>query len=279
LKKYLIFLLILLSSCNYFLKKKSERILARAYDDYLYESDLKGVIAPGVSPEDSANLARNFIDAWVRQRLVLHQAQDNLTEQQLDFTVRLENYKNSLTIFEYEQELVAQKLDTIVNDDEISRYYSDNQKNFLLKENIVQLQYVKLPIRSKNIRQLKSLLVSDAPEDKTKLSELAEKYAEDYFLDDQNWLLLNDVLMQIPIRTYNQEEFLKTHHVVEVQDSAFDYIIRFRDFKIKDNISPLDFEKERIRNIILNKRKMDLIGKMQQDVYNAALKSKNFDIY
>jgi hypothetical protein len=279
LKKSFIFLLIFLCSCNYFFKKKSERILARAYDDYLYESDLKGVIVPGVSKEDSATLAQNFIDAWVRQKLLIRQAQNNLTEQQLDFSIQLENYRNSLTIFRYEQELVAQKLDTIVTEDEISRYYAENQRNFLLKENIVQLQYVKLPIRSKNIQQFKRLLVSDASEDKTKLSELAEKYAEDYFLDEQNWLLLNDILAQIPIRTYNQEEFLRTHQVVEVQDSAFDYIIRFRDFKIKDNISPLDFEKERIRNIILNKRKMDLISKMNQDVYDAALKAKDFEVY
>jgi hypothetical protein len=281
LKQTIVFflILILLSSCSYFLKKKSERILARAYDEYLYESDLKGVIPSGLSPEDSTNLARNFIDAWVRQKLLLQQAKNNLSEDQMDFSRQLENYQNSLTIYEYEHELVNQKLDTIVNDEEIARYYEENQKNFLLKENIVQLQYVKLPLRSSKIQQLKTLLLSDASEDKTRLSELAEKNAADYFLDDQNWMLLNDVLMQIPIKTYDQEEFLRTHHIVEVQDTAFDYIVRFRDFKIKDNVSPLSFEQDRIRNIILNKRKMELINKMHQDVYDNALKKKDFEIF
>jgi hypothetical protein len=279
LKKGLVFFLIFLTSCTYFLKKKTERILARAYDDYLYESDLKGVIPPGVSPKDSANLAKNFIEAWVRQKLLIRQAENNLTNQQMDFSIQLENYKNSLTIYGYEHELVNQKLDTVVSDDEIATYYTANQQNFLLKENIVQLQYVKLPLKSQNVKQLKNLLNSDASEDKTRLSELAEKYAADYFLDDQNWLLLNDILTQIPIKTYNQEEFLKTHHVVEVQDSVYYYIIRFRDFRIKDNISPLSFEKERIKNIILNKRKMDLINKMHQDVYENALKKNDFEIF
>jgi hypothetical protein len=275
----LFFLVLLLSSCSYFFKKKSERILARVYDENFFESDLKGVIPPGISREDSANLARNFIDAWVRQKLLIQQAKNNLNEEQMDFSKQLENYRNSLTIYEYEHELVNQKMDTIVSDEEISRYYDENQKNFLLKEKIVQLQYVKVPLRSTKVQQLKSLLLSDASEDKTRLSELAEKYAADYFLDDQNWMLLNDVLMQIPIKTYDQEDFLRTHHLVEVQDSAYDYIIRFRDFKIKDNVSPLSFEKERIRNIILNKRKMDLINKMQQDVYDNALKKKDFEIF
>jgi hypothetical protein len=271
--------LIFLTSCSYFFKKKTERVLARAYDDYLYESDLKGVIPPGASAKDSANLARNFIDTWVHQKLLIQQAKNNLTNQQMDFSTQLENYKNSLTIYEYEHELVNQKLDTIVSDEEIENYYASNQKNFLLKENIVKLQYVKVPLKSQNLSQLRKLLNSDASADKTRLSELAEKYAADYFLDDQNWLLLNDVLTQIPIKTYNQEEFFKTHHILEVQDSAYYYLIRFRDFRIKDNISPLSFEKERIRNIILNKRKMDLINKMHQDVYQSALKKNDFEIY
>ena len=175
--------------------------------------------------------------------------------------------------------MVNQKLDTLISDGEIEAYYNENQKNFLLKENIVLLQYVKLPLSSKNANRFKALLYSDEPADKTSLSELSEKYAVDYFLDDQNWLLFNDVLNQLPIKTYDQEEYLKNHKNIETQDSLYYYIIRFRDFKIKENVSPLSFEKERIRHIILNKRKMELIGKMHRDVYDNALKKRDFEIY
>jgi len=279
LKQGLIFILIFLASCSYFFDRKNERILARVYDDYLYESDLKEVVPPGTSPEDSANLARNFIDAWVRQKLLIRQAQNNLTEEQMDFTRQLENYKNSLLIFEYEHELVNQKLDTIISEEEIETYYSENQGNFLLKENIVQMQYVKLPLNSNNTRQFKQLIYSDESADKTRLSELAEKYAADYFLDNQNWLLFNDVMAQIPIKTYNQEEYLKNHQNLEVRDSLYYYIVRFKDFRIKETISPLSLEKDRIRNIILNKRKMELINKMREDLYNNALKKHDFEIF
>ena len=254
-------------------------MLARAYDDYLYESDLEGVIPPGTKPEDSATLAGNFIDSWIRQKLLVRQAENNLAGDQVDFSRQLESYKNSLTIYEYEHELVNQKLDTLISDGEIEAYYNENQKNFLLKENIVLLQYVKLPLSSKNVNRFKALLYSDEPADKTSLSELSEKYAVDYFLDDQNWLLFNDVLNQLPIKTYDQEEYLKNHKNIETQDSLYYYIIRFRDFKIKENVSPLSFEKDRIRHIILNKRKMELIGKMHRDVYDNALKKRDFEIY
>jgi hypothetical protein len=280
LNRLIIILLVFLTAgCSGFFRKKTERTLARVQDDYLYESDLQGVIPGGTAPKDSSVLAKNFINSWVRQRLIIHQAEKNLTSEQMDFTHQLENYRNSLVIYEYENALVKQKLDTIILEDEIETYYDANHQNFLLKDNIVQFQYVKLPLRSPKISQFKKLLRSDESVDKTRLAEQCEQFAADYFLDDQNWLLFNDVLKQIPIRTYNQEEFLQNHREVEYQDSMFVYLVRFRDFKIKEGVSPLSFEKERIRNIILNKRKIDLITKMHDDLYEKAVKNNDFEVY
>ena len=279
MKKHILVLLIILTGCSAFFKKKTEHAVARVYDEYLYESELKSIIPPGTLAKDSITLAKSYIDNWIHQRLVIHQAEKNLTSTQMDFTQQLENYKNSLIIFTYENELVKQKLDTLVTDEDIETYYDANQQNFLLKDNIVQFQYVKLPLKSSYIKQFKKLLASNNLEEKTRLYQQCEQYAADYFLDDQNWVLFNDLLKQIPIKTYNQEEFLKNHRDLEYQDSAFIYLVRFKDFKIKENISPLSFERERIRNVILNKRKIDLTKRMHEDLFEQAQKHNDFEIY
>jgi hypothetical protein len=266
-------------SCTSFFKKKSEQVLARVHDEYLYESDLTGLVAAGTLAKDSVLITRNFIDNWVRQQLIIQQAKKNLTSAQMDFTQQLENYKNSLIIFAYENALVRQNLDTLITDEEIRNYYDANQQNFLLKDNIVQIQYVKLPLKSTHLKQIKKLMISDNQEAKNTLAELCEKNASDYFLDNENWLLFNDLLKQIPIKTYNQEEYLKNHRDLEYQDSAFIYLVHFKDFKIKESTSPLNFEKQRIRDIILNKRKIELIGKMQDDIYSNAQKKNVFEIF
>lgn len=253
--------------------------MARVDNDYLYESDLTGVVSPGTLPKDSILITKNFIDNWIRQRLVIQQAEKNLSKDQLDFSRQLDNYKNSLTIYAYENALVRQNLDTLITDDEIQNFYEANQQNFLLKDNIVQVQYVKLPLKSTMSKQIKKLLISGNPEDKNRLADLCEKHAADYFLDGENWLLFNDVLKQIPVRTYNQEEFLKNHRDLEYQDSTYTYLLRFKDFKIKESISPLNFEKQHIRDMILNKRKMELIGRMQEDIFSNAQKKNIFEIY
>jgi hypothetical protein len=278
-KKLALVLLIIITGCSAFFKKKTEHAVARVYNEYLYESDLKSVIPKGTPSKDSIGLAKSYIDNWVHQKLVIHQAEQNLTSAQMDFTQQLDNYKNSLIIYTYENELVKQKMDTLVTDEDVENYYDVNQQNFLLKDNIVQLQYVKLPLKSAYIKQFRKLLGSDIPSDKTRLFRQCEQYASDYFLDDQNWLPFNDLLKQIPIKTYNQEEFLKNRRDLEYQDSAFIYLVRFKDFKIKESVSPLSFEKEHIRNIILNKRKIDLTKKMHEDIFEQAQKKNDFEIY
>lgn len=278
-KAALILLMIQLASCSVFFKKKTERVLARVNDEYLYESELKGLVLSGTSAEDSIAVVRDYIDTWIRKKLLLNQAKNNLPESELDFTDQLAEYENSLVIYAYEKALVEQKLDTLVGDEEIEAYYHDNIGNFLLKENILKFRYVKLPAGSSQAAQVKRLLDADDPSSLTRLSELCEKEAADYFLDSENWFSFSDVMKEIPVRSSNEEEFIRSNRNFEYHDSAFVYIIRIRDFRIKDNISPIEYEKGRIRNIILNKRKMDLINEMHQAVYQSAQKRNDFEIF
>ncbi len=278
-KIIIIISMVFLVSCSGFFRKKTDRTLAKVYDDYLYVSDLEGVVPKGTFGRDSITLTRNYIDTWVHQRLVIHQAEENLNSDQMDFSRQLEDYKNSLIIFAYENELVKQKLDTIVTDEDIINHYEQNKQNFLLKENIVLIRYVKLPIKSKVVKQFKKLLDSNDPADKLRLADECEKHASDFYLDDQNWILFNDLLNQVPIKTYNQEEFLQNRKEFEYQDSAYIYLVKFQDFKIKESVSPLSFEQDRIRNIILNKRKIELIQKMREDLFLKASKNNDFEIF
>jgi len=279
LKQTLFLLLILLTSCTTFFKKKTERVLARVEKEYLYESDLKGIIPAGTSAKDSLELTRNFIENWVRQKLMIHQAVSNLNKDQMDFTRQLEDYKNSLIIFAYENALVSQKLDTVIPDAEARNYYDANPQNFLLKENIIRLQYVKLPLNSSFLKQFKKLLTSDRAEDRGQLEDLCTRGAIGYFLDDQRWLYFSEITKQLPLRTDNPEEILKTNRVVEIKDSVYQYLVRIKEVLLKENLAPFELEKQRIRDILLNKRKIELINKMQEDVYSKALQKNDFEIF
>jgi hypothetical protein len=274
----LLFALILLTSCSGFFKKKTERTLARAYGEYLFESDMKGVVSPGTPAKDSIMIVKSYVDNWIRQRLILHQAGKNLQSSQLDFSKQLENYKNSLIIFEYENQLIHQKLDTVVTDDEISNYYNTNPNTFLVRDIIVRVQYAKLPLKSKFIPQARLLLLSNKPDDRNKLADLCEQKSFGYFIDDQKWIYFSELMNQIPLRPADREDFLKKNRQVEVSDPTFTYLIRFNDYRLKDSNSPLELEKQKIHDIILNKRKMELLGRMHEYIYQDALKKNDFEV-
>lgn len=223
-------------------------------------------------------MLNEYIDNWVHQQVILAQAGKNLSKEGKDFSKQLEDYKNSLIIYRYESQLISQRLDTAVSDEEIFQYYDKNKANFELKENIVKVIYVKIP-RNVPPATPRMLISSNKPQDQKKLQDFCHKYAVNYYLDDQNWLLFNDILKEIPIVTYNQEEYLKNNRIIEIQDSASTYLMNIKGFMIKEGLSPLSFERNNIKDIIINRRKLVLIENMRNDIYNTALKNGNIEIF
>ncbi len=276
---FAVFGLILLNACTYPLFKKEETVLARVGDEYLYEEELKDLIPEGTSPKDSIILVRNFVNNWVKTTLMVHQAEKNLTGRQLNFDQQLRDYKNSLITFKYESEWIKQNLDTVVSEEEIETYYKDHLSNFELKENIVKVLYVVLDkdaeqdLNINAVFNLPDSLMLDS------LEVLCEQYANLYYLDTSNWVRFSKLQKRIPIETYNQELFLKENKFVRLSKEEEVYLVKFFDYKIKDDISPLELEYDDIRNIIINKRKMELIKKMRNDIYKNALTNKEFEIY
>jgi hypothetical protein len=253
--------------------------LAKVDQTWLYLDEVTPSIPEGARENDSVFAVRSFVDNWVRQQLLLKHAEDNLKEMKPDFEKQLQDYQNALLIFSYEQELVRQKLDTAVTEQEIKAYYDANLEDFILKENIVKVLYVKLYRNESTLPQFRKLIQSDNQQDRLKLANFARQNAVNYFLDDDVWLYFNDLLKEVPIITYNQEAWLSNRRFVEIQDSTFYYLLNVRDFKIGDNFSPISMERDRIKYTIINKRKAEIISNLSQELFDRAARKKRFETY
>lgn len=253
--------------------------IARANDDYLYLDEIRDIVPSGTSSKDSIDLVNKHIDNWLHETLVIQKAEDNLTDEQKNVETQLQDYRNSLITYTYEKELVEQKLDTLVSLEEIEKYYESNQGNFELKDNIIKVIYVKVNKKAPGINDLKKWYKSDNIKDRERLADYCHQFAENFYLNDDSWLLFDDLLKEIPIQAYNKELFLQNNRFVEVTDSTNNYFLNIKGFKIRNSRSPLSFESENIKNIILNKRKLELITKMKEDIYNDAANSNKIEIY
>lgn len=273
---FLFVVLCFLHSCKI---KKTEAPVARVFDKYLYRDDIAAIVPPGVSAKDSVQLIQGFINTWIRQNLIMKKAELNLPEEMKNVEKQLDDYRTSLIIYAYEKELVRQKLDTVISEAEIENYYQHNMHEFELKDYIVKVLYVKLEKNSPELNKVKKWYQSAQGDDLKKLEEYCRKFAVNFFVDTEVWLFFDDLLREIPIETFNKEEFLKRHKPIEFEDATHLYLLNILDYRLKDDTSPLSVVRENIRNMLLNKRKITLIEAMRKDIFQDALERENFEIY
>jgi len=271
-----------ITSCDFknkFRKEKEPGVVARVHDKYLYSDEISSMMQPGTSKEDSTLLAGNFIQNWIKQQLILHKAETNLDDEKKDVEKKLTEYRNSLITYIYETELIRQKLDTLVSESEIEKYYIENKTNFELKDNIIKVLYLRVKKDAPKLKKVKDWYKSSSPKDRVLLEEYCYQFASDFHLDDDKWLLFDDLLKKVPVKPFDKETFLRNNRHVEIEDSTDVYLVNIKEMKIRESLSPLSFVKDDIRVLIINKRKLDLIRQMEKAIYDEALEKNEFEIY
>ena len=257
---------------------KKDHALARVFDKYLYEDDIQDIVPAGTAPDDSAAIVANYIQQWIQEMVVLEKAENNISD---NFEKELQNYKNSLITYNYERLIVEQQLDTNVADTAIQNYYNKHRETFTLKNNILRTVYVKMPAKSKNVQKIRTILSGNDLSDKkiVELERLAANEATAYNFDQSAWITFFDFQHIIPVKTYNEEFYLKNIKNIYFTDNENAYIAKILDSKVADELSPIDFEYQNIKNIILNQRKVEIVDKMRSNLREKAEADKEIEIF
>jgi len=280
--KYGLFILSVLCfilSCKNEVKKEENNPLARVQNKYLYASELIGVVPGGLSTDDSLAIIKDYIEKWVRKELMLGKAEENLTESQKDVQKQIDEYRTSLLIFKYEQNLIQEKLDTIVTEEEIEKYYKENNSNFILNKNLVRALYIKLPRNAPDIWKVRRWYASDKEEHIKDLDAYCFKYAEKYDYFNEDWVYFDEISQQMPNLGGSDYNVLKYRDKIEVRDSTYQYFLRIYESKLEGSVAPLEFIKQDIITILLNKRKIQYINRLETEIYNNARNHSYFNIY
>jgi len=271
--------LIIVQGCSLFEENNHEKPVARAFEQYLYPSDLQKVIPTGTSQEDSALLANRYIESWVQEQLMQRRAEESLTEEQIDFKSQIEEYYRSLVIFTYRQKLLEQKLDTVVTEDEIQAYYDENSKNFVLDENVIKGTFIKVPLTAPNLEQLRRWSWNNREQDLEELEKYCITYAEKFSDFNDTWVEFSSIKAQLPMRISDPSRYLNSYHNIETTDSLYRYLVHISDHLTEGEEAPVEMVSEDITNIILNKRKIEFIKDLEHRVYTEGVSRNQFEIY
>ncbi|RUA36123.1 MAG: peptidyl-prolyl cis-trans isomerase, partial [Bacteroidetes bacterium] len=190
------------------------------------------------------------------------------------------DYRYALMVHEYKKYYVDNNLDTAVTEKEIQDYYVNNKDNFELKQNIIRGYFITVTKDAPKINQLKKLINSDDPDDFKELKSYCFRFAETYFLEDSVWINFDEAIRNTPfVGVTNKVDFLKSNKFVEDSNEENLYFLRIKEYKISDQISPLEFVKNDIKQIILNKRKVALANQLEEEVFENAKSSNKYEIY
>lgn len=264
----LLALLVLLPACSHKDEDKSP-VIASVYDQKLFASDLEGIVPAGLSLDDSIAIVNNYIDQWIRQAVILDKASKNVTD---NFERELREYKNNLLVYTYERQILDQNLDTVVTDAQIEEYYRQHRSDFTLKNSIVKAVYVVAPENAPAVAKLKKIIARSTftEKDVIELEETASHNGFAGYYDFETWIPFYTLQTTVPITAYNENLFLKQHRSITLSDDSLFYAARILDYKVTDDVSPLEFQRDNIRAIILNHRKVEALEHLRNDLLKEA---------
>lgn len=271
-----VLLMLFMSSCA---RQPERQAVAKVFDKYLYLDEVSYIFPEKVTREDSAALAQLYIENWIKTQLLLNKAEINLAEEQMSINKEIEEYRSSLLIFRYKEAMVNAKLDTVVTEKDILDYYEENLSNFIQMENLVKGVYIKLPLSAPNPDRVKIWLASSKEQDIRDLDNYCYTFASKYDYFDDDWVSFSAIQAELPEKTESRSDNLRSSQLIEQSDSVSRYIVYIKECLFSGETAPLNQVRNRVRDIILNKRKVELLTTLEHDIYMDALQKKHFEIF
>jgi hypothetical protein len=272
--------MILLTDCN----NKSDQVkrvaIAKVGDVILYYDEIPKLLQPGISPEDSAAIIQNYINKWAKRELLFLKAEQNLSpEFKNEIEKQLQETRANLVIYQYQRQMMLEKMDTTITEDELESYYATNEKNFLLNSNVVKALFIKVPVETPGLDKIRLWARSNDQKDLQLLESYCYQFAEKFDDFNEDWVTLDRLSVELPQDIMNQDNFLRRNTWFETNDSSSVYMISIRDYRQRYSLAPFDYVKNDIKSIILNNRRFEFLQSLENRIYNEAVKENTFKIY
>jgi len=229
--------------------------------------------------EDSTFFIERYMNLWIRKQLMIYHAEINLSRDLLNYEAQIAEYRSSLLIYAYQQELINQNFDTSITSKEIFDYYNQYREEFKLVKNIFMGRYIVVDKSAPKSKNLKKWYKSNKPDDIESLTDYCHQFAKEYYLSDSSWQYFSSINNKLPKFITEEEYFLENTKGVWFEDQQYRHYIYIKNYQIKGSISPLALEREKIRNVLLNKNKIQYLKQLEDELYQNALALKKIKIY
>ncbi|MBK7129571.1 MAG: hypothetical protein IPM74_06295 [Crocinitomicaceae bacterium] len=278
--RYLVFVVLVINLLSCSGDGDKGKLLAVVGDEELYQADLNHLFTRSrYSYDDSIALVKTYTQNWVEEQILVQQAEETEEIDQDIIDVRVKNFRNDLLIHELENQLLSERLDTHVTSEEIQTYYLNNQKEFQLNDYLVKVLYLKVTPDAPDLEKVGQWYKLAKPADIDEISAYAKVYASNFYYDINNWIYFDDLLKEVPLQDINKDKFILKRSKIRFEEGGYYYFLNIIDYKLKNSISPLSFERENIKERIMNIRVRDLREEIKTEIINQAYAENKVQIY
>ena len=272
MRKLTVILCLLLAVCTA-CRRNADPVVAQVYQYKLYASEVRQGMPVGLSQEDSLTLVRDYIDNWVKEKLVLHEAEKKLSPREKNFDKEMMDYRNSLLINRYYDKLWQRDTaNNRVTDREISDFAHTLDSRYTVDKEIVRVNYVKLPAHSNLLEPVKSLLFDESrrvDEKETMVAMLGDSI--EYLLDDEAWLYLDDLQNEVAFEI-DASSAKGDNRRIEKEVGDQKVLLVILDYRSQRSVNETKEERAAAGMLLMNQRRTQFINQYVQDLYDKALK-------
>lgn len=255
---------------------QEDKLLARVHNQNLHLSELDGMFPVNATPEDSQTIISAYAQRWIREALLLHEAERNIPKD-LNIDQLVRDYRASLVRHNYEDILVSQLLDSTITQAELLEFYEKNKEQYQLETPIIRCHFVKVPLPVPTPDRLRALWNSDDPNDLDLLLAYCDQFAEAHILEDSTWHKLDDIAMEMPKGTLSADN-IGARRDLSLRDDQHQYYLRIFEVKNQKEIAPLSYIEEQARKVILRSRKLKLLEEKKEHMFDLEMRKGNIEI-
>ena len=274
----LIFTTVLFASCVHKAADVARTPLLEVEGKFLYLDEVQQVIPPHMNDSDSTEIAKSYIRKWVTDVLMYENAKRNVTNQN-EIDEMVENYRKSLTIHQYQQKLIEQRLPKEPSDDELNTFYTDYSKQLLLKDNIIKGLLLIVPEKAPQLSSVRNWVQSANVKSLGNIEKYSIRNAISYDYFGDKWMVFSDILKKMPLQLEDPAAYIANNKFVETSDSLQHYFLRITAYRTIGQTEPFEMAKDRISNILLNKNKADFISNFETELYDDAVKGHDVTFF
>lgn len=277
MKSIYLITLLLICSCDLPTNEESNAV-ARVGEDFLLISDLENQIGP--NGNDSIQITSRKINEWAEELLYLKKAEINLSfSEKKGLEELVSTYRNDLYVKTYKDKAIQSQLDSIVEKEEIEYYFDQNKFNFKTNKDLMRGRYVRVRNENYNLRLIRKSIRRYNEDDKVFLDSIALQFTT-YSLNDSIWVQASQFfnrLPSIPERRY--KNFLKNDTFFELQDSLEVYLVVVEEVVLRNDLAPLDYVAPTLKQILINKRKLELMRQLDREIIEEGLRQNIYEVY